>query len=99
MQWRTGEYTVSTEDGIKNASTVRRTGEHRRWDPEKIWNVKCTPWQKAKDEKKEKPTTIRWMTSEEKQTGPEPREEDLMKPYRMRLMKEDFFELGFTVNC
>lgn len=99
MQWRTGEYMVSTADGVHNASTMRRTGEQRRWDSEKIWNLRGTPWQKTDVDQIERPTTIRWMTPEEKQTGVQPRGEELLRPRRVRLMKEDFFEHGFTVGC
>ena len=65
MQWRTGEYMVSTEDGVKSAGTVRRTGEHRRWNSEKLWNVRATPWHKSEEEQMERPTTIRWMSPQE----------------------------------
>jgi len=98
INWRTGEHIVSTDEGVKKFGTIRRAGGQRRWDAEKIAEVKETPW-KAKEERKEKDEVkaeahVRRMTEEEKTEGVQPREEDLSRPGRVRLTKEDFFDCG-----
>jgi hypothetical protein len=43
--------------------------------------------------------TVRWMSEEEKTGEIEVREDELIKPTRVRMKKEDFFESGFTQGC
>ena len=92
---------IGTPEGVKRAGTIRRTGAHRRWNAELVWNVKGTPWKMngVDDNSGPKASRIRWVTEEEREKGVEPRAEDLKKPLRMRLNKEDFFTHGITTGC
>jgi len=105
-KWRTGEAMIAVANGITKAGTIRRTGEDRRWDPEKIKGICGSPWKLSPDvvpgsdpeEPKEEPK-VRFMTESEKDHGFTVQEEDEIKPGRARLLKEDYLEHGFTQGC
>jgi hypothetical protein len=99
--WRTGEANIGTTDGVIKAGTIRRTGAHRRWDADRVVRICGSPWKpivSSVAKEKEEPK-IRWLTEDEKNKGIEVREEDLLKPGRVRLLKEDYVEHGFTSGC
>jgi hypothetical protein len=106
-KWRTGEAMIAVANGITKAGTIRRTGGDRRWDCERIRNICGSPWKMIiagdDDKSKEESTTgepkVRFMTEEEKDKGIEVEEDEIIKPGRVRLLKEDFLEHGFTEGC
>ena len=54
FKWRTGEAMIATEKGVTKAGTIRRTAMNRRWDSEKIGNIRGTPWKLCPDSDKVK---------------------------------------------
>jgi len=106
-KWRTGEAMIAVTNGITKAGTIRRTSINRRWDAERVRGICGSPWKMtvANDEEAEKESPkagepkVRFMTEAEKATGVEVQEEDEVKPGRVRLMKEDYLEHGFTEGC
>jgi hypothetical protein len=98
---------IAIANGITKAGTIRRTGGDRRWDVERIRAICGSPWKLniagREDQSKEAAETddsnVRFMTEEEKEAGAEIPEEDEVRPGRVRLMKEDYLEHGFTKGC
>ena len=97
--WRTNESFVALQDGVKRAGTIRRVGGHRRWDPELLSKVSCVPWKMKRDaDDPNSDGLVREQTDEEKSAEVEAR--DKHEPHlRMKLLREDFFEHGFTDGC
>jgi len=104
-KWRTGEAMISVSTGIVKAGTIRRCGGDRRWNVERIRNICGSPWKMnvsgdaSKEDSSAAEPKVRFMTAEEKEHGVEVKEEDDIKPGRVRLMKEDYIEHGFTLGC
>jgi len=95
---------IGVLSGVLKAGSIRRTGDNRRWDAERLRLLRGSPWKLMPDEAKEKneessKTKVRFMTEEEKDKGIEVEEDEIIKPGRVRLLKEDFLEHGFTEGC
>jgi hypothetical protein len=101
-KWRTQEAMIAVDHGVLKAGTIRRTGGDRRWNVEKIRGICGSPWKLHPDHVKEsqdEDPKVRFMTADEKEAGVEVKPEDEIKPGRVRLMKEDYIEHGFTQGC
>jgi len=94
---------IGIDTGVTKAGTIRRTGSQRRWDAFKVGRVCGSPWKMtvapAESEKAASASKVRFMTEKEKDEGVEVKEEDVFKPGRVRLLKEDYIEHGFTQGC
>jgi len=103
-KWRTGEAMIGLSSGVVKAGSIRRTGENRRWDAARLSLLCGSPWKLMPDGDKDtkgesSKSKVRFMTQEEKEKEMEVREEDEIKPGRVRLTKEDYFDHGFTNGC
>ena len=96
---RTGEAYVALEDGVKKAGTVQRVGGHRRWDGERLSKIVCLPWKIKPEPRDPDPEGMAHpQTEEEKSAEVEARQKH--EPHlRMKLLRDDFFEHGFTEGC
>ena len=97
--WRTGEAIIGVDDGIKKAGTIRRVSSDRRWNKDLISKVSSLPWKVEIDrEDKSEAPLFRDLSEEERNAAVEAREKQ--EPHlRMKLMREDFLEHGFTDAC
>ena len=100
LRWRTGVAIIGSNEGIVKAGTLRRVGAHRRWDGEGLSKIRGYPWkwnpESAEDSANVK---IRWLTEEEKTGAAKVQEEELVRPTRMKLKKEEFVRYSFTEGC
>jgi len=91
---------IGTSTGVHKSATIRKAGGHRRCNAETVMNVKGTPWRAVCDEPRvEEPTKVARVSPEEVSAGIPEQDPGLIKPTRMRLLKHDFLEHGFTEGC
>ena len=94
---KSGEHFVATEEGVIRCRDVRRLSEERRYDVDKVKNIKGTPWAPLDGTTLlEVPTHIqteRPRIEEDQEYVPE------INVKRMMIRKEDVEKYGATKNC
>ena len=94
--WRSGEAILGTPQGIEKAGTIKRTGAHRRWDGEGLSSITGVPWKWNPDEDDPNDDLlVRWLSEQEKEAVQPNQNIDQGTIYRMRLKKDDFYEVWF----